>query len=84
MTISSSTIAAIQKLGAQAFAAKEKLVASTNDYAEKVNAAMKKNPHDPAIAQNCKRPGKLSHKFPNHWRTLRMNSLRHMRRHHAW
>ena len=50
MTISSSTIAAIQKLGAQAFAAKEKLVASTNDYAEKVNAAMKKNPHDPAIA----------------------------------
>jgi hypothetical protein len=50
MTISSSTVAAIQKLGAQAFAAKEKLVASTNDYAEKVNAAMKKNPHDPAIA----------------------------------
>ena len=50
MTISSSTIAAIQKLGAQAFAAKEKLVASTNDYAEKVTAAMKKNPHDPAIA----------------------------------
>jgi hypothetical protein len=51
MTISSSTIAAIQKLGAQAFAAKEKLVASTNDYAEKVTAAMKKNPHDPAIAE---------------------------------
>ena len=31
-------------------AAKEKLVSSTNEYADKVNAAMKKNPHDPSIA----------------------------------
>lgn len=50
MSISSSTLGAIQKLGTQAHAAKESLLATTNQYAEKVNAAMKKNPHDPAVA----------------------------------
>jgi hypothetical protein len=46
MSISSSTLTAIQKVGAAAFAADDKLKKEVQSYAERVNLAMLKNPYN--------------------------------------
>ncbi len=46
MPISSSTLTAIQKVGAAAFTADEKLKKEVQNYAEHVNLAMVKNPYN--------------------------------------
>ena len=46
MPISSSTLSAIQKVGAAAFAADDKLKKEVQSYAERVNMAMVKNPYN--------------------------------------
>lgn len=62
MTISSSTISAIQKTGAAAFIASEKLKKEADNYAKRVREALNENPFDlnnDALIENWKSVAKL-------------------------
>jgi hypothetical protein len=63
MSLSSSTLTAIQKVGAAAFAADEKLQKEVKDYAERVHAAIAKNAYSPgndALIEHWKVVARLS------------------------
>jgi hypothetical protein len=47
MSLSSSTLSAIQKAGAAAFTADVKLKNAVKEYAQRVNAAIVENPYQP-------------------------------------
>ncbi len=64
MPLSTSTLNALQKVGAAAFAADEKLKADVEKYAERVHAAIAKNPYDlgnDTLIENWKIAARLSH-----------------------
>jgi hypothetical protein len=63
MSLSSSTLAAIQKAGAAVFVADEKLKQAAQNYAERVNAAIAGNPYhlgNDALIENWKTVARLS------------------------
>lgn len=63
MTLSISTLAAIQKVGAAAFSADTKLKAAARDYAERVSAAITENPDkkgNDSLIENWKIVARLS------------------------
>ena len=63
MSISSSTLAAIQKAGAAAFVADEKLKQAAQNYADRVSAAIAGNPYhlgNDALIENWKTVARLS------------------------
>lgn len=63
MSLSSSTIAAIQKAGAAVFTVDEMLKLAAKNYADRVNSAMTKNPDSPdndALIENWKFVARLS------------------------
>lgn len=63
MSLSSATLSAIQKVGAAAFTADEKLKNAVKSYAERVNAAMVANPYglgNDALFENWKTVARLS------------------------
>ena len=63
MSLSSSTIAAIQKAGSAVFTVDEMLKSAAKDYADRVNSAMTKNPDSPdndALIENWKFVARLS------------------------
>lgn len=63
MSLSSSTLAAIQKVGAAAFVADEKLKQAAQNYAERVSAAIAGNPYhlgNDALIENWKTVARLS------------------------
>lgn len=63
MSLSTSVLTAIQKVGAAAFTADEKLKAAARDYAERVSAAITKNPYDlgnDSLISNWKTVARLS------------------------
>jgi hypothetical protein len=64
MTLSISTLAAIQKVGAAAFSADTKLKAAARDYAERVSAAITVDPDkkgNDSLIENWKIVARLSH-----------------------
>lgn len=63
MSLSSSTLSAIQKTGAAAFTADERLKNAVNEYAERVHAAMATNPYNlgnDALIEDWKTVARLS------------------------
>ena len=63
MSLSSSTLASLQKAGAAVFTADEKLKAAVKDYAQRVHAAMVSNPYglgNNALFENWKMVARLS------------------------
>lgn len=63
MSLSTSVLTAIQKVGAAAFTADEKLKSAARDYAERVSAAITKNPYDlgnDSLISNWKTVARLS------------------------
>lgn len=63
MSLSSSTLASLQKAGAAVFTADEKLKAAVKDYAQRVHAAMLSNPYglgNNALFENWKMVARLS------------------------
>lgn len=63
MSLSSSTLSAIQKAGAAAFAADAKLKSAVKEYADRVNAAIGSNPYalgNDALFENWKTVARLS------------------------
>lgn len=63
MSLSSSTLSAIQKTGAAAFTADEKLKSAVKEYAERVHAAMATNPYNlgnDALIEDWKTVARLS------------------------
>src|SRR5664279_4560089 len=66
MSISNSTLTAIQKAGAAAFTADEKLKKATRDYAQRVQAAIAANPFhlgNDALVEDWKTLARLSQTF---------------------
>lgn len=66
MSLSSSTLSAIQKAGAAVFAADEKLKKAAKGYAERVNAAVAANPYDlgnDSLMEDWKKAARLSQTF---------------------
>lgn len=63
MSLSSATLTALQKVGAAAFSADQKLRKDVSVYAERVNAAVTRTPYDPgndALIENWKVMARLS------------------------
>jgi len=64
MSLSHSTLTALQKVGAAAFTADEKLKKEVKEYADRVHAAIAKNPYNldnDTLIENWKVSARLSH-----------------------
>jgi len=64
MSLSTSTLNALQKVGAAAFTAEERLKKDVKEYAERVHAAIAKNPYslgNDTLIENWKVAARLSH-----------------------